>query len=90
MANTSNAMGDSRAFSFNQASINNISRIEVAKVPTPANRRRFALRLGQHGQQERLRAEGMQFRYNLNLAANSENFSLARRRTPPTSDIYKI
>ena len=37
MASTSNGFGDSRSFAFNQVSINNISRVEVSKVPTSAN-----------------------------------------------------
>ncbi|MBI5688935.1 MAG: carboxypeptidase-like regulatory domain-containing protein, partial [Verrucomicrobia bacterium] len=90
MANTSNAMGDSRAFSFNQASINNISRIEVAKVPTPANRADSLSGSVNMVSKSAFERKSMQFRYNLNFAANSENFDL--RRTPHTTDerIYKL
>lgn len=90
MANTSNAMGDSRAFSFNQTSINNIARIEVAKVPTPANRADSLSGSVNMVSKSAFERKSMQFRYNLNLAANSENFNL--RRTPHTTDerIYKI
>jgi outer membrane receptor protein involved in Fe transport len=90
MANTSNAMGDSRAFSFNQASINNISRIEVAKVPTPANRADSLSGSVNMVSKSAFERKSMQFRYNLNLAANSENFSL--RESPHTTDekIYKL
>ncbi len=90
MANTSNAMGDSRAFSFNQASINNISRIEVAKVPTPANRADSLSGSVNMVSKSAFERKSMQFRYNLNLAANSENFTL--RQTPHTTDekIYKL
>ncbi len=90
MANTSNAMGDSRAFSFNQTSINNIARIEVAKVPTPANRADSLSGSVNMVSKSAFERKSMQFRYNLNLAANSENFNL--RRTPHTTDerIYKM
>ena len=84
MANTSNAMGDSRAFSFNQASINNVSRIEVAKVPTPANRADSLSGSVNMVSKSAFERRNMEFRYNLNLAANSENFTL--RRTPHTTD----
>ncbi|WP_414662210.1 TonB-dependent receptor [Horticoccus sp. 23ND18S-11] len=90
MANTSNALGDSRAFSFNQASINNISRIEVAKVPTPANRADSLSGSVNMISKSAFERKSMQFRYNLNLAANSENFNL--RKTPHTTDekVYKM
>ena len=90
MANTSNALGDSRAFSFNQTSINNISRIEVAKVPTPANRADSLSGSVNMVSKSAFERKNMQFRYNLNLAANSENFNL--RKTPHTTDekVYKM
>ncbi len=90
MANTSNALGDSRAFSFNQASINNISRIEVAKVPTPSNRADSLSGSVNMVSKSSFERKKMQFRYNLNLAANSENFDL--RKAPHTTDerIYKM
>ena len=37
MASTGNTVGTSRVFQFTQVSINNISRLEVTKVPTPSN-----------------------------------------------------
>jgi len=90
MANTSNALGDSRAFSFNQASINNVSRIEVAKVPTPANRADSLSGSVNMVSKSAFERKTMEFRYNLNLAANSENLTL--RPTPHTTDerIHKL
>ena len=90
MANTSNALGDSRAFSFNQTAINNISRVEVAKVPTPSHRADSLSGSVNMVSKSAFERKSMQFRYNLNLAANSENFNL--RRTPHTTDenIYKL
>ena len=90
VANTSNATGDSRTFSFNQASLNSISRIEVTKVPTPATRADSLSGSVNMVSKSAFERKEMQFRYNLNLAANSENFNL--RRTPHTTDvtIYKL
>ncbi len=90
MANTSNAMGDSRAFAFNQASINNIARIEVTKVPTPSNAASSLSGSVNMISKSAFERKDMQFRYNLNLAANSENFSF--RREPHTTEekIFKI
>lgn len=90
MANTSNAMGDSRAFAFNQASINNISRIEVTKVPTPSNSAASLSGSVNMISKSAFERKDMQLRYNLNLAANSENFSF--RREPHTTEekIFKI
>lgn len=90
MANTSNAMGDSRSFAFNQASINNVSRIEVTKVPTPANAASSLSGSVNMVSKSAFERKNMQLRYNLNLAANSENFTL--ERTPHTTEekIYKM
>lgn len=90
VANTSNATGDSRSFSFNQASMNSVSRIEVTKVPTPATRADSLSGSVNMVSKSAFERKTMQLRYNLNLAANSENFNL--RKTPQTTDekIYKM
>jgi len=90
MANTSNAMGDSRSFSFNQASINNIARIEVSKVPTPSNPADSLSGSVNMISKSAFERKTMQLRYNLNLAANSENFTF--KRTPHTTEerVHKI
>ncbi|HEY0968367.1 MAG TPA: TonB-dependent receptor [Opitutaceae bacterium] len=90
MANTSNAMGDSRAFAFNQASINNVSRIEVTKVPTPANAASSLSGSVNMISKSAFERKGMQLRYNLALAANSENFSLKREPHTTEEKIFKI
>ncbi len=41
MANTGNPQGASRVFQFKELSINNLSRLEVTKVLTPAYARRY-------------------------------------------------
>jgi TonB-dependent receptor len=90
IANASNAMGDSRAFSFNQASINNVARIEVTKVPTPSNAADSLSGSVNMISKSAFERKDMQFRYNLNLAANSENFTF--KRTPHTTEerMHKI
>ncbi len=90
MANTSNAMGDSRAFAFNQASINNVSRIEVTKVPTPSNSAASLSGSVNMISKSAFERKDMQLRYNLNLAANSENFSFQREPHTTEEKIFKI
>ena len=90
MASTSNGFGDSRSFAFNQVSINNISRVEVTKVPTPSNPADSLSGSVNMVSKSAFERKGAQLRYNVFAAANSENVTL--RKTPHTSDenIYKI
>ncbi len=90
MANTSNAMGDSRAFAFNQASINNISRIEVTKVPTPANAASSLSGSVNMISKSAFERKSAQLRYNLSFAANSENFSFQKEPHTTEEKIFKI
>lgn len=90
--NSRGATGDpnSRAFSFNQASMNNISRIEVTKVPTPANPADSLSGSVNMVSKSAFERKSAQFRYNVGFAANSENFTW--RREPHTSEerIHKV
>ena len=90
MASTSNGFGDSRSFAYNQVSINNISRVEVSKVPTPANPADSLSGSVNMVSKSAFERKGAQLRYNVFLAANSENVSFGK--SPHTSDenIYKI
>jgi iron complex outermembrane receptor protein len=90
MANTGNPQGASRVFQFNQVSINNISRLEVTKVPTPstpADSMSGSVNMVTKSSFERKNA---QLRYSFSLSANSEALDL--KRTPHLSDekIWKI
>lgn len=70
----------SRAFNMNVLSMNNISRVEVTKVPTPAtpaDSLAGSVNLVSKSAFERTRA---QFNYGINLVANSENLTF--RKTP--------
>jgi len=90
LANTSNVSGNSRFFDFSQMSINNLARIEITKVPTPANPADSlagSINMTSKSSFERQRAS---FNYNIDLTASSHR--LALHRTPYLKDekIYKI
>lgn len=90
MANTGNPQGNSRVFQFNQVSINNISRLEVTKVPTPstpADSMSGSVNMVTKSAFERKDA---QLRYSISLAGNSEALEL--RKQPHLSDrkIWKL
>ncbi len=90
MANTGNSQGNSRVFQFNQVSLNNISRLEVTKVPTPstpADSMSGSVNMVSKSSFERKDA---QLRYSVSLAGNSTAMDL--ERTPHVSDekIWKL
>ncbi|MBI5692335.1 MAG: TonB-dependent receptor [Verrucomicrobia bacterium] len=90
MANTGNPQGASRVFQFKEVSINNISRLEVTKVPTPstpADSMSGSIDMVSKSAFERKTA---QFRYSFSLAGIHNRLSLSRE--PHVSDrrIYKI
>ncbi len=90
MANTGNPQGSSRVFQFTQVSINNISRIEVTKVPTPsspADSMGGSIDMISKSAFERKSA---QLRYSVSLSANHRNLSL--KKLPHTTDerVYKV
>jgi TonB-dependent receptor len=90
MASTSTTFGDSRQFSFNSSSINNIARIEVTKVPTPANPADSLAGSVNMITKSAFERKDAQFRYNLNLTGNNENLSLGREAHTTEEKIYKI
>jgi iron complex outermembrane receptor protein len=90
MANTGNPQGASRVFQFKEVSINNISRLEVTKVPTPstpADSMSGSIDMVSKSSFERKNA---QLRYSFSLAGIDSRLSL--KKEPHTSDekIYKI
>jgi TonB-dependent receptor len=90
MANTGNPQGASRVFQFKEVSINNISRLEVTKVPTPstpADSMSGSIDMVSKSSFERKNA---QLRYSVSLAGIDSRLSL--RKEPHTSDekIYKV
>ena len=90
MANTGNPQGASRVFQFKEVSINNISRLEVTKVPTPstpADSMSGSIDMVSKSSFERKDA---QLRYSVSLAGIASRLSLGKE--PHTSDekIYKV
>jgi TonB-dependent receptor len=74
-----NFNGNSRTFQFSQLAINNVSRIEVAKVPTPstpADSMAGSVNLVSKSAFERSQAE---FRYRLYAAGNGDYLTLAKQ-----------
>ena len=68
----------SRSFNMNVSSLNNVSRVEVTKVPTPAtpaDSLAGSINMVSKSAFERSRA---QFNFGLNFVANSENLTLSR------------
>ncbi|MSU50742.1 MAG: TonB-dependent receptor [Opitutus sp.] len=90
MANTSNATGDSRAFSFSQVTINNLSRVEVVKVPTPATPADSMAGSVNMISKSAFERKGASLHYSLDLTGSTLDFHPGR--TPHTNDerIYKI
>ncbi|MBL9189442.1 MAG: TonB-dependent receptor [Opitutaceae bacterium] len=90
MANTGNPQGASRVFQFTQVSINNIARLEVTKVPTPAtpaDSMAGSIDMVSKSAFERKSAE---LRYSVGFSGNHRMLSL--RKLPHTTDerVYKV
>ena len=90
LANTSNVSGNSRFFDFSQMSINNLARIEVTKVPTPANPADSLAGSINMVSKSAFERQGASFNYNIDLTASSHRLDL--KRTPYLNDgkIFKI
>jgi iron complex outermembrane recepter protein len=91
MRMTSSASGSSsRIFEFEQVSINNTSRTEVIKVPTPdmpADSLGGTVNFISKNAFER---KGAQLNYRFYLNANSENIDFKKTPGPESSESYKI
>lgn len=76
---SSNSGGNSRAFEFEQVSINNVSRVEVVKVPTadvPADSLGGSVNMVPKSAFER---KGSEFRYRAYLSMNSEDLEIWKK-----------
>ncbi|MCC6991538.1 MAG: carboxypeptidase regulatory-like domain-containing protein, partial [Acidobacteria bacterium] len=90
MANTGNPQGSSRVFQFTQVSINNVSRLEVTKVPTPstpADSMAGSINMISKSAFERKTA---QLRYSLSLSANHPYLDLQETPHTPDRNVYKV
>jgi iron complex outermembrane receptor protein len=82
--------GDSRAFTLQGVSINNFSRVEVTKVPTPstgADTMAGSINMISKNAFERSTPD---FRYQVNLTGNSHHLTLKPTPWTDGSDTYKI
>ncbi len=90
MANTGNPQGSSRVFQFTQVSINNISRIEVTKVPTPSSPADSMGGSVDMVSKSAFERKNAQLRYSAGVSGNHRTMSL--QKVPHTTDerVYKI
>ncbi|MSU51298.1 MAG: TonB-dependent receptor [Opitutus sp.] len=90
MASTGNTVGTSRVFQFTQVSINNISRLEVTKVPTPANPADSMAGSIDMVSKSSFERKNAQLRYTFGVSGNPKTMSL--QRVPHINDekVFKV
>jgi len=90
MANTGNPQGSSRVFQFTQVSINNIARLEVTKVPTPASPADSMAGSIDMVSKSAFERQNAHLRYSVGLSGNHRTMSL--KKVPHTTDepVYKV
>ena len=79
-----------RSFELEQASLNNVERIEVIKIPTPdmpASSLGGSVNMVSKSAFER---DGREIRYNAYVSANSEQMQLGKTAGPGDKDTYKV
>ncbi len=90
MASAGNPTGSSRVFQFGPVSINNVSRLEVTKVPrpsSPADSMGGSVNMVTKSAFERKDA---QLRYSVSLSGNHEDLELGKQPHASDKKIYKI
>ncbi|MBI5690714.1 MAG: TonB-dependent receptor [Verrucomicrobia bacterium] len=90
LANTGNATGSSRVFQFGQVSINNVSRLEVTKIPTPstpAGSMGGSVNMVTKSAFERKDAR---LSYSVSLSANHEDLAFGKQPHASDERIWKI
>lgn len=90
LASSGNPTGSSRVFQFGGVSINNVSRLEVTKVPTPstpADTMGGAVNMVTKSAFERKDA---QLRYSVSLSANHEDIRLGRQPHASDEKVHKL
>src|SRR5688500_5730542 len=90
MANTGNPQGSSRVFQFGSVSINNISRLEVTKVPTPASPADSMAGSVNMVSKSAFERKDAQLRYSIGLSANHEALKLSRQPHANDEKIFKV
>lgn len=91
-AQLANASGSAanRSFLFTQVSINNVSRIEVTKVPTPANPADGISGTVNMVSKSSFERSRMQFNYRVFLNASSDGLTLGRQPFPFDTQEFRI
>lgn len=90
MASSGNPLSNSRVFQFKEVSINNISRLEVTKVPTPsspADSMAGSIDMISKSAFERKNAE---FRYSVSVSGVAHRLSLSKQPHLSGEKIYKV
>ncbi|MBI5380599.1 MAG: TonB-dependent receptor [Opitutae bacterium] len=89
---TANAVstGGSRTFQFKQVSINNTSRIEVTKVPTPADPASSLAGSVNMVSKSAFERKGAQFNYKVYLAGNGDELAVRKTAYVDETKTYKI
>ncbi|MBI4622244.1 MAG: TonB-dependent receptor [Verrucomicrobia bacterium] len=82
--------GGSRSFTLEQISINNVSRVEVTKVPTPATGADSMAGSVNMVSKSAFERAGSQLRYNVNMTANGEALTLQKKADPFEETKYRI
>jgi iron complex outermembrane recepter protein len=90
LANTGNPQGSSRVFQFGQVSINNISRLEVTKVPAPSSPADSMAGSVNMVTKSAFERKDAQLRYSMSLSANHESVEPGRQVHTSDRKIHKI
>jgi TonB-dependent receptor len=90
MATAGNPNGSSRVFQFSQVSINNISRLEVTKVPTPSSPADSMAGSVNMVTKSAFERKDAQLRYSVSLSANHEDIAFGKQPHTTGEKIYKI
>jgi iron complex outermembrane receptor protein len=90
MASTGNPTSTSRVFQFKEVSINNISRLEVTKVPTPASPADSMAGSIDMISKSAFEREKAEVRYSVSLSGVNHRLSASRQPHMSDEKIYKI
>jgi len=82
--------GGSRSFTLEQIAINNVSRVEVTKVPTPATGADSMAGSINMISKSSFERAGAELRYNLHLTGNGNEFYFNKRANPFEDRTYRV
>lgn len=87
---TSQVSGNNRQFGLQAISINSVARVEVTKVPTPANGADSLAGSVNMVGRNAFESARPEFKYQLNLMGSSHNLTLERKPAPDEVNTYRI